>query len=132
MQALGVEKLAPAISPIFGQNPAFLRFDYDERTGEPTDLTTIYLTNLLQAADPAAADWQMEYRFTEAYGQKKYDAAAVSVIWADIAKAGKTREIYGSYYDVSSPKFPPALQPAFYCAIGETSISSFATCMCTK
>jgi len=131
-QVLGVEKLAPAISPIFGQNPGFLRFEYDPKTGEPTDFTTIYLTNLQHAADPASADWQREYRFTEAYGQRRFDAAAVNAIWGAIAEKGPVREIYGSYYDVSSPKFTPTLPDAFYCAIGEAGLSSFTSCMCDE
>ncbi|MBL8907708.1 MAG: hypothetical protein JNM20_13625, partial [Rhizobiales bacterium] len=124
-EALDVEKIAPAISPIFGQNPGFHVFDYDPGTGEPADFTTVYL----DLTDPAAG-WRTEYRFTEAYGAKRYDAVAVNAIWQAIAAAGPERETYGTYYDVGSAKFPATLEPAFYCAFGETSLSSFATCLC--
>jgi hypothetical protein len=126
-QALDVEKIAPAISPIFGQNPGFHVFDYDAKTGEPTDFTTIYL----DLANPAA-DWQTEYRFTAAYGLKRFDAAAVNSIWTAIAAAGPKRETCGTYYDVGSAKFPSTLAPAFYCALGESSLSSFTSCMCQE
>lgn len=126
-QALDVEKIAPGISPIFGQNPGFHVFDYDARTGEPTDFTTVYL----DLANPAAG-WQSEYRFTKAYGRKRFDAVAVNTIWTGIAAAGPERETYGTYYDVGSAKFTSTLAPAFYCALGESSLSSFTTCMCKE
>jgi len=126
-QALDVEKIAPAISPIFGQNAGFHVFDYDVKTGEPTDFTTVYL----DLANPAAG-WQTEYRFTEAYGRKKFDPAGVNAIWTAIAAAGRERDTYGTYYDVGSAKFPATLEPAFYCAFGETAISSFTSCLCKE
>ena len=126
-QALDVEKIAPAISPIFGQNPGFHVFDYDAKTGEPTDFTTVYLD-----LANSAAEWRTEYRFSEAYGQKRFDAAAVNTIWTAIAAAGPERETYGTYYDVGSAKFPSTLAPAFYCALGEANLSSFTSCMCKE
>jgi hypothetical protein len=126
-QALDVEKIAPGISPIFGQNPGFHVFDYDAKTGEPADFTTVYL----DLADPAAG-WRTEYRFTEAYGRKHFDAASVDTIWTAIAAAGPERETYGTYYDVGSAKFTSTLEQAFYCALGESSLSSFTTCLCRE
>ncbi len=126
-QALDVEKIAPAISPIFGQNPGFHVFDYDAKTGEPTDFTTVYL----DLTKPAAG-WQTEYRFTQAYHKTRFDADTVNAIWTAIAAKGPERETYGTYYDVGSAKFAATLDPAFYCALGETSLSSFTTCMCEE
>lgn len=126
-KALDVEKIAPGISPLFGQNPGFHVFDYDAKTSEPTDFTTVYL----DLANPAA-EWQTEYRFTQAYGKKSFDPAAVNAIWTAIAAAGPERETYGTYYDVGSAKFTSTLAPAFYCALGESSLSSFTTCLCKE
>ncbi|MFO0993536.1 MAG: metallophosphoesterase [Hyphomicrobiales bacterium] len=126
-QALDVEKIAPAISPIFGQNPSFHVFDYDAKSGEPTDFTTVYL----DLVKPAIG-WRTEYRFTRAYRLKRFDAAAVNRIWTAIAAAGPERKTYGAYYDVGSAKFPSTLAPAFYCALGESSLSSFTNCLCKE
>ncbi len=126
-KALDVEKIAPGISPIFGQNPGFHVFDYDVKTGEPTDFTTVYL----DLANPAA-EWQTEYRFTKAYNQKRFDPAAVNAIWMAIGAKGPERETYGAYYDVGSAKFASTLEPAFYCALGASKLSSFTTCMCKE
>jgi len=126
-QALDVEKIAPAISPIFGQNPGFHVFDYEVKTGEPMDFTTVYL----DLTDPAAG-WRTEYRFTEAYRAERFDAAAVNRIWTAIGARGPERETYGSYYDVGSAKFAATLDPAFYCALGETRLASFTACLCKE
>jgi hypothetical protein len=40
------DKVVPAISPIFGQNPGFQMFAYDAATGMPRDFATIGLANL--------------------------------------------------------------------------------------
>jgi sphingomyelin phosphodiesterase acid-like 3 len=129
-KAVGVEKIAPGISPIFDQNPGFHRFDYDPQSGAPVDFSTIYLNNLMTAANPAAGDWQVEYRFSEAYGQKRYDASAVAAMWKSISQPGPLRDIYQGYYDVGSPKFNPTVPPPFYCAIGRLEQSSFSSCAC--
>ena len=57
-QAVAAEKIAPGISPIFGQNPGFHLFTYDRLTGRPTDYSTHYLANL--AAGIAAHDGRWE------------------------------------------------------------------------
>ncbi|MBL8895160.1 MAG: metallophosphoesterase [Rhizobiales bacterium] len=126
-EALDVEKIAPAISPIFGQNPGFHVFDYDAKSGEPTDFTTVYL----DLVKPVAG-WRTEYRFTRAYRLKRFDASAVNKIWTAIAAAGPERKTYGAYYDVGSAKFTSTLTPAFYCALGESSLSSFTACLCKE
>ncbi|MBL8894889.1 MAG: metallophosphoesterase [Rhizobiales bacterium] len=126
-QALDVEKIAPAISPLFGQNPGFHIFDYDVESGEPTDFTTVFL----DLVKPTIG-WRTEYRFTKAYRLKRFDASAVNRIWTAIAAAGPERKTYGAYYDVGSAKFTATLAPAFYCALGESSLSSFTTCLCKE
>lgn len=126
-QALDVEKIAPAISPLFGQNPGFHVFDYDAKSGEPTDFTTVYL----DLVNPGAG-WRTEYRFTKAYRLNRFDASAVNKIWTAIAAAGPERKTYGAYYDVGSAKFTSTLAPAFYCALGESSLSSFTNCLCKE
>jgi hypothetical protein len=130
-KAVGVEKIAPGISPIFGQNPGFHRFDYDQ-SGAPVDFTTIYLSNLMTAASPAAGNWRTEYRFTEAYGQKRYDSSAVAAMWKAISQPGPLRDTYQNYYDVGSPKFNPTVPPPFFCAIGRLEQSSFSSCACNN
>jgi sphingomyelin phosphodiesterase acid-like 3 len=57
--------ITPALSPIFGQNPAFRTVMYDS-AGGILDHTTYTLTNLPEAtaSGGAPAIWRAEYTFT--------------------------------------------------------------------
>ena len=68
----GVEKIAPAISPIFGQNPGFVTYAYDRATGILADYGVTYVANLAGAPNAAAVDWREEYTFAAAYGRRTF------------------------------------------------------------
>ena len=93
--AVGVEKVTPSISPIFGNNPGFHLFDYDRQTGDVTDFSTWYLANLDQASATTPGEWRREYVFTEAYGKQAYSAAAIKQI-ADAMLEPESRRRGGS------------------------------------
>ena len=56
--AVGVEKVAPSISPIFGNNPGFHVLNYDRQTGDVIDFSTWYLANLDQASGTTPGEWK--------------------------------------------------------------------------
>ena len=122
-----VDKVVPAISPVFGQNPGFEIFDYDLRSGLPTDFTTWYLANL---EDDAPADWLQEYRFTEAYDVPAYSAAAVDALAKALAAAGPVRDTFRRLYNVGHGALSPIAFPAYLCAIGHPDPASFDACYC--
>jgi hypothetical protein len=134
--AVGVEKVAPSISPIFGNNPGFHLFAYDRQTGELTDLATWYLTNLEQTSAHVPAEWRREYVFTQAYGQPTYSAAAVAQIQrtllaSDAAGEG-VRSTFRRLYPVSHGELGAEALPAYACSIGNLDLSSYAACYCVK
>ena len=124
---LSTDKLSPAISPVFGQNPAFQVFAYDRRTGAPSDYSTWYLAN---PGEPATkADWRFEYNFSKAYGQP-YSAQAIGRLWKTLANDSALQADYRTFYNVSRGALDPARFPAYSCAIGNLSPSAFAACFC--
>jgi len=134
--AVGVEKVAPSISPIFGNDPGFHLFDYDRRTGDLVDFTTWHLANLDEASATIRAEWRREYVFTEAYGQQAYSAAAVGQIAAGMLGTGAegepVRSTFRRLYSVGHGEIPAATLPAYACAIGSLSASSYAACYCKR
>jgi hypothetical protein len=134
--AVGVEKVTPSISPIFGNNPGFHLFDYDRQTGELRDFATWYLTNLEQASAGGPADWRREYVFTQAYGQPTYSAAAVSQIEKTILGSDATgegvRSTFRQLYPVSHGELGAEALPAHACSIGNLDLSSYTACYCVK
>ena len=64
-------KVAPAISPIFGNNPGYQVYRYDRGTGALQGYRTYFLTDLADGGGPrppTPGRWALEYDFGEAYG----------------------------------------------------------------
>ena len=124
----GLDKITPALSPIFGQNPAFQVFSYDKQIGTPTDFSTWHLTNPGNTAE--AADWRLEYTFTEAYRQPRYSPDIVGALWRAMAKDGPVRDTYRRLYKVGRGELDADGLAAYLCAIGHTDVASFTVCYC--
>jgi len=125
---IALNKVSPAISPIFGQNPGFQIFDYDKRTGAPSDFSTWYLSNAGNAA--TAADWRQEYSFTEAYRQPRYSPDIIGTLWQAMSKDGPARDTYRRLYKVGRGELGADGLAAYVCAIGHLDATSFAACWC--
>jgi sphingomyelin phosphodiesterase acid-like 3 len=134
--AVGVEKIAPSISPIFGNNPGFHLFDYDRQTGDLMDFSTWYLTNLEQASATHPGEWRREYVFTQTFGQQAYSAAAIARIAEAMLGAGvageRIRSTFRQLYPVSHGEIDAGTLPAYACSIGNLDLSSFIACYCDK
>ena len=77
--ALGLQKIPPAISPIYGQNPGYQIVSYDLQPGAPTDFSDLLSRQPgRRRRSPVPGDWQLEYTFTEAYGLPHYSAEGVA------------------------------------------------------
>lgn len=127
----GVDKIAAAISPVFGQNPGFHVFDYDRGTGSLRDFTTWYITDLGQASLAAPGTWREEYRFTDAYGQPDYSAASVDALWREMtAGSSGVRDTFRRLYPVSHGALGEADLAAFLCAMGHLRQERFTACYC--
>jgi sphingomyelin phosphodiesterase acid-like 3 len=124
----GLDKITPALSPIFGQNPGFQVFTNDRQSGTPNDFTTWYLANPGDAAE--AADWRLEYTFTEAYRQQRYAPDIVGALWQAMMKGGAARDTYRRLYKVGRGELGADGLAAYLCAIGHTDVASFTACYC--
>jgi sphingomyelin phosphodiesterase acid-like 3 len=101
----GFVLITPALSPIFGQNPAFRTVSFD-RAGGLIDETTYDLTNLMGAdAGPAGppADWKAEYTFTSEWRLPRLDQASLARLAQRIATVPDLRRRWEKFYTVSSP-----------------------------
>lgn len=58
--------ISPALSPLFGQNPAFRTIDFDTTSGEIENMAVWYTS---QGSDVQQAVWEKEYDFKNAYGE---------------------------------------------------------------
>jgi sphingomyelin phosphodiesterase acid-like 3 len=132
-QPIAVDKVAPAVSPVYGQSPSFLTFTYDTASGAPTDYSVTYLSNLAEtSSSDAAATWQSEYTFTQAYKQPTYSAETVAALWDAMQSDGPQRDTFRRYYPVSHGELDTKTLPAYLCAIRHIDESGFASCYCSE
>ena len=122
--------------PIFGNNPGFHTFEYDTHTGNLMDFSTWYLSNLDQASATIPDEWQREYVFTQAYGEQAYSAGAVKRLADALLGTGaavdRTRDAFRRFYPVSSDDIQAKALPAYACAIGHLTPSSYISCYCNR
>jgi hypothetical protein len=132
---VGLDKIAPAISPIFGNAPGFHVFNYNPQAGGPSNFSTWYLANLEHVSGNVSADWRQEYNFTEAYGEATYSMDSVGRVLQAVSgstAAGETmRKTFDRVYaGVQSGTGADAV--ADICAISNLDAASFKTCVCGK
>jgi hypothetical protein len=127
---LGLQKIPPAISPIYDQNPGYQIVSYDLKTGVPTDFSTYYLANLDSASLAVPGDWRFEYTFTEAYGVPHYSPDGVAEMVKKVEAGGATAETYRRLYMVGHDMLPEKDLPAYICAMTKLEQEDFTECYC--
>ncbi len=130
--------ITPAISPIFGQNPAFRTVAYDS-AGSILDQTTYDLANLSETGS-APPKWQAEYSFTREWRLPRVDLPSLERLYAMIGSVPADRERWHALFVASSPFYWQRAAGggaseangvrAAYCATGHTAIADFRQCWC--
>lgn len=125
--------LAPSISPIYLNNPAFEIGVYDRKNGALADYTVVYLKNYAQAGATESPDWAKEYAFRQAYNASRLSPASVSAVAAAIRTQPAIRAEFFDFFSahnavasiVSSKDWP-----LYSCAQTQIRASDFAACAC--
>lgn len=132
----GFVLITPAVSPIFGQNPAFRVVSFDD-AGGLLDQTTYDLTNLPTAGAGAPAAWKAEYTFTREWHLPRFDTASLARLARMIAQRPAVRRQWVRFYGVSSPIIALALAAhdghparAVLCAPAHLSPQDYDRCYC--
>lgn len=129
--------IMPALSPIFGQNPAFRTVIFNS-SGNILDQTTYDLANLAAAGPGVPPKWQAEYTFSREWGLPSVDLAGLQRLYAMITTVPADRARWHRLYPVSSPVYwglaagddtAHALR-AYDCATGYARSADFERCWC--
>jgi sphingomyelin phosphodiesterase acid-like 3 len=129
----GFESNVPAVSPVYGDAPAYQVFGYDRATGALAEKTTYAVTNLDAAAAGAeAVALDRLYAFTAAYGTAPYGTAAVAGVAAALARDAPSpeRTIYARVYGSGHGADPATDWPVYGCVPGAATAEAFAACRC--
>jgi sphingomyelin phosphodiesterase acid-like 3 len=140
----GFALITPAVSPIFGQNPAFRTVTYDG-AGGILDQTTYDLTNLPQATAAAGGvppEWRAEYTFTRQWSLPRVDLPSLDHLYSLITDVPVDRERWHMIFPVSSPVYWAPFSGgseqlaqavrAFRCASGNLAPSDYGQCYCNS
>lgn len=125
-------KLIPSVTPLHGNNPAFVQFAYDPTAGAISDATTWYLTNLPSATTAVPGIWEAEYSFNATYGQNAMDSNGLAGAVNNILTQPGAQASFVKYFPSSNPAVLPAgssITP-YECAFTNLGFSEFTACFC--
>ena len=126
-------RIAPAVSPIYRNNPAFTTVRYDRTSSDLLDYATYYLTNLESAGNGEEAKWSLEYDFGAAYGFSAYDPANLQSLAERIRSDETVRAKFIKFYAVETSAQSSITDQnwrVFACTQTALTVSSFEACYC--
>ena len=118
-----VLEITPAISPVFGNNPAFKVFSIASDTLQPTDYQ-VFNYNL--AAQPG--QFSSYYRFSSAYSMAGFLDVSLSELRPQLVSNGTKQALYrGNYYSGNNAPNPitNTTWPIYWSGIGEMVEQAF-------
>ena len=127
----GFVLIDPAISPIYGQNPAFRVVTFGSK-GELTDQSTYYLTNLHAAGRDAPGTWMREYSFAAEWQSQSLDANSLKSIYDRMQADPAARARWLTLLNVSSTHDPVPANgvQSLECAIAALDPATYQACAC--
>lgn len=123
--------LAPGISPVIGQNPAFRVVTYGD-DAKLSDAATYYLSNLAEFDGGQKADWKPEYSFQEKYGISGLNYETFEKFFNEVGSDREMRNRWMMFYGVSHPQGKSITVQTFpwlYCAAGNSSEPTYQACI---
>jgi hypothetical protein len=120
-------RITPAISPIYKNNPAFSKLNYDIQTGDITDINTYYLD---QANSVQTQQWTNEYSFSKVYGCLAFNSENLLALVERFRKDVALRDRYARYYFALAPlQITSENWPFYFCAQTTFTRQAFEKCM---
>jgi hypothetical protein len=128
----GFVMIAPAISPIFGQNPSFRRFTLGD-DGTISAVNTYYLANLGDAVAGAAPQWRAEASFERTWNLPHFDTSSLETLYRRLGISDAAQQRWTETYAVQGPASAVVTLQNFSvyrCSVGGDQSSDFARCLC--
>jgi hypothetical protein len=124
-------RITPAVTPLFGNNPAFTAVLYSRTDASVADYATFYLSNLAKVGPGVAPEWTLEYTFKDAYKAAGYDAASLAALSKSIRTDDAVRASFMRYYAVEGQSSINAANvSAYVCAQTAITAEAFQSCAC--
>jgi hypothetical protein len=118
--------VTPAVSPQFGNNPAFQVLTYDTASSGVIDSETYRFGYQRQGNA-----WAAEYSFDQTYGVSLYDPAKLDTVFNQLQQDAAARKLFTTYYAVNNIVYKPITKKSwqpYWCGIAYLADQDFATC----
>ena len=119
--------IGPAVSPQFGNNPAYGIYHYDAAGFALNDFQTYYLN----IAEQGEGGWNLEYDFAMRYRIPSVDAENLDQLHADLAGNAVLRGSWERFYNVShtaQPAIDAANWKGYWCGMEGLTEAAFTAC----
>ena len=129
--AVSLHKIAPAVSPIFGNNPAFQVFQVDDQTGEIENWQTYFVDIQRQKSNPPDTKWEREYDAKEIYGFSRVNTESMEEVFTKMRNApnGSRAAAYRQHYAVNAKPVAQDDLFIYVCAVLNTNYAEFHNCV---
>ena len=130
-QPIVFNHVAPAISPVYGNNPGYQIFRYRRKGGIIADYATFYLANLTAGNAEAPGQWKQEYAFNQAYGLNGVDKVTLQQLARKVATNPAISREYARFYNVSHTSKPAVSSSnikTYACALAHVVPARFDEC----
>lgn len=126
--------ITPAISPLFGNNPAFDVFTYNRGSTALKDYTAYYF----DLSSPAAqinepVKWSREYSFAQSFAQPDVSTVTLGGVYGQMrSNQNNARTKYETYFNVSNTASPGITADnwrAYWCGIGNLTVATYSNCI---
>jgi len=119
--------ITPAISPLFGNNPAFV-----EVTWKPDRMRLLNsVTYRFGGLEPGGSDtWKAEYNYGQTYGIKSITTKNLTKLWTKMGTDPSYQTDYSKYYFVNNPGKHITPWRSFWCGARYLTLAEFTDCNC--
>jgi sphingomyelin phosphodiesterase acid-like 3 len=126
-----LSRIVPSVSPVFGNNPAFVKYTYSPATGEIGDYLVCRADVPEEKSSAFDPSWKPEYSFAATYNQPAFTPASFNALAKRLLEEPAVRQKYMKYNKVSSTKYPlKEDQWYFYCcSLGNSAEENYIKCL---
>ncbi|MEW4486915.1 metallophosphoesterase [Thalassoglobus sp. JC818] len=126
-----LHKIAPAVSPVFGNNPAFQVYEFDRETTSLTNWETNILDLKTTERDRSGAGWKLEYEARRTFGITEVTAPTIDRLFVRMKAdpAGTAAKAYQRFYSSSADEIPSKDLMIYICSVLNATFPEFSKCL---
>jgi hypothetical protein len=124
-------RITPAVTPLFGNNPAFTAVLYSRTDASVADYAVFWLANLAKVGPGVAPEWTLLYTFKDTYKAAAYDAASLAALSKSIKTDDAVRASFERNFAVAGHSSINASNLGIYvCAQTSITPEALQGCAC--